>query len=424
MGQIHQRADGARTVTCRTDRRRAHLGVYARGGSRFETSANQGLSHFLEHMLFRGCDALPGPHAVALAFEKLGASFEGATMVDATMLTVDCPAANVHAVARVLADVLRAPSFGGIETERGIVLEELLEDVDENGRSVNADDLLRARLFGAHPLALPIAGTGAAVATFGEQDVREIYPRTFSRASAVTACAGPLAEAELRAIADLLADALPSGTPLQTALWSGPAGQGFEDVKTDDSQCELRLGFLTPGAGHPDREAFELLMRIIDDGMSTRLYSRICNELGLCYDTQASHDTHHEVGVFSLSGRIAPERAPELVREWSLMLTELAQGRIRDEEVIDAKARTHWDADALLESPSSLLEHEALETLWGLPTDMSAWRAKVDALTPDAIRRVAREVFVPGTAAMVSVGPSTPKRHDKLVAAAAPWLGR
>lgn len=396
--------------------------MYARGGSRFETPQNQGLTHFLEHMLFRGCAAYAGPHDVALAFERLGASFEGATMVDATMLTLDCPSENMAAVVDVLCNVLQAPHFGGIDVERGIVLEELLEDVNEHGQSINADDVLRAHVFGQHALGLPIAGTAAAVESFTESEVRAVYPQTFARPAAMVSISGSSSEETLLTLAHRVADALPEGTPLQTERWNGSPPGGFADVDTDDSQCELRLGFLTPGASHADREAFELLVRLIDDGMSTRLYARVCNELGLCYDTHASHDLHEDVGLFAFTGQIAPERAHDLVREWSQIVAELAAGNITAEELNGAKARTRWDAEALLESPSSMLEHEALEALWGTPVDMLAWAARVEALTLSDLQRVARDVFVAGSASLVCVGPITQKRREKLLVAAAPWV--
>lgn len=422
MSSLRTRPDGARTLVLRSDRCRAQVAVYARGGSRFETASNQGLTHFLEHMLFRGCEAYPGPHHVALEFESLGASFEGATMVDATMLTLDCPSENLGAVTAVLCNVLRAPRFGGIEVERGIVLEELLEDVDERGASVNADDVLRARVFQGHALGLPIAGTAAAVATFSESDVRAVYPRTFARSACVVACAGPLGVEALEALTDSVVNALPRGEALHTDAWNGVSHGGFVEVPTDDSQCELRLGFLTPGALHADREAFELLVRLIDDGMSTRLYARVCNELGLCYDTHASHDLHEDVGVFSFAGQIAPERAHELVREWSKIVSELAAGNISEEEIARAKARTRWDAEALLESPSSTLEHEALEALWGAPVDMKHWAARVEALGLADLQRVAAAVFEPSGGTLVCVGPTSGKRREKLLGAASPWV--
>ncbi len=422
MSASYTRPDGARILVRRSDRCRSQVAVYARGGSRFETLETQGLTHFLEHMLFRGCDAYAGPHDVALAFERLGASFEGATMVDATMLTLDCPSENLTAVTAVLCEVLRAPRFGGLDVERGIVLEELLEDVNEHGQSINADDVLRAHMFGAHPLGLPIAGTATAVESFTESEVRAIYPHTFARPAAIVSVAGSFSDEALFALAHRVADALPEGVPRQTPHWRGHSPGGFAEVGTDDSQCELRLGFLTPGASHADREAFELLVRLVDDGMSTRLYARVCNELGLCYDTHASHDLHEDVGLFAFAGQIAPERAPDLVREWSKIVADLAAGSITPEELNSAKARTRWDAEALLESPSSMLEHEALEALWGTPVDMQAWAARVDALTLADLQRVARVVFIAGAASLVSVGPIGAKRREKLLAAAAPWV--
>src|SRR5215469_3674211 len=116
---------------------RAHLGLYVRPGSRFESPAHSGISHFLEHMLYRGTAKLRTAHDVNLAFERIGGSLYASTQVDWAVYSVSVPPQNIEHAADLFADVLSRPLFPDIDIEKGIVCEEILEDLDDEGRQVD-----------------------------------------------------------------------------------------------------------------------------------------------------------------------------------------------------------------------------------------------------------------------------------------------
>src|SRR5690349_23795728 len=130
--------------------RSAAVTVQLRVGSRYESSAKNGISHFLEHMLHRGTKSHPSAHEQALAFERLGGTLGASTYVDHGVLAVSVPPDAVHEVVELLAEVCRAPVFDEIDVERGIVREEILESLDARGRKIGPDDLLREQAFPGH----------------------------------------------------------------------------------------------------------------------------------------------------------------------------------------------------------------------------------------------------------------------------------
>ena len=133
-------ANGLRVVVApQPHLHRAVATIFLRVGSRFERRELNGLSHFLEHMVFRGTGTFPDAHAQALAFERLGATLYAATHVDHGLMSVTVPPQNLARVLPLLAEVACAPRFADIEVERGIVREEILEDLDEDGHLVDAD---------------------------------------------------------------------------------------------------------------------------------------------------------------------------------------------------------------------------------------------------------------------------------------------
>ena len=138
---------------------RAVASLYLRVGSRFEGQHDNGISHFLEHMVFRGTPSMASAHDQALAFERLGATLYAATHVDHGVMTVSVPPTNLERVLALLAEVAVAPRFSHIEVERGIVREEILEDLDDDGRDVDADNITRALMYPEHPLGFTITGT-------------------------------------------------------------------------------------------------------------------------------------------------------------------------------------------------------------------------------------------------------------------------
>ena len=169
---------------------RAVVTMLLRVGSRYETVDNNGLSHFLEHMLYRGSPSYRTAHEQALAFEELGASLYAATQADYGSMSLTLPPESLERATAIFAEVVTRPRFSAIEIERGIVREEILEDLDDEGRQIDADNLVRELVYGTHPLGFTITGSLDQLARFDRTMLRKHHARHYTAANAVLCFSG------------------------------------------------------------------------------------------------------------------------------------------------------------------------------------------------------------------------------------------
>src|SRR5579864_8023638 len=169
---------------------RAHVALWVRVGSRFEAPTENGISHFLEHMIYRGTRRVPSAHAVNLAFEALGGSLFASTQVDHGIFSLTLPPESLEEACGLFGEVLSEPAFRDIDIERGIVLEEILEDLDDEGREVDADNLSLALIYGDHPLGFTITGSEAHVRAFDEGMLRAHHGKHYTADNVVVSFSG------------------------------------------------------------------------------------------------------------------------------------------------------------------------------------------------------------------------------------------
>jgi predicted Zn-dependent peptidase len=381
-------------------------------GSRFETPHSNGLSHFLEHMLFRGVPSAPSSHAQALAFEGLGGTLYAATHVDRGVLSLTIPPDCLSEVLRLLGEVVTRPLFTSPEVERRIVREEILEDRDDDGREIDADNLCRALLYPGHPLGYSITGEPDALDRFDEPTLRSHLAAHYTTEASVLTLAGRLPPLDVViSLAEQSFGELPQ-RPCSVAAAAPPLrarGQAsFRYVESDSSQTELRLAYRAVSRGHALEPAVDLLLRVLDDGMSTRLYSRICDTLGLCYDVWASFEPYHDDGVFDLGASSTHERAPEVAREMLGILDRLASEGPTIAELDKARRRHAWATQAMRDSADDAAEFfgaeaSAMSTRTALRTPEER-HAELAAVTRDEVRQAAEHLFRPERLAVVAVG--------------------
>jgi predicted Zn-dependent peptidase len=392
--------------------------VVVQVGSRFETAETNGLSHFLEHLLYRGTARFPSAHELALAFERRGASLVAATAVDHSLLGFSAPPETFTEVLPWLGEVVQEPLLEGLELERGIVREEILELLDDAGRVVDTSLLVRSRCFQGHPLGWPITGTLAQVERFGAADVRAHHRRYYTAPGTIIVVAGPIDPAEtLPLVADCFAG-LPAGTLPVCAPPERPAGPSFAYVEHPDSQTQLALAFRAPGERDRLEPATDLLVRVLDDGMSTRLYHRICDERGLCYDVSASYEPCADVGLVEVLAETAHEHAEEVLGELIGIARKLRDGGPEPEEVEKAKARHRWELEEMLDDPGAVAEFYALGELSGLGRAPVDRLRELDRVTREELREAAARTLEPSELSVVAVG-SLSRRAEQAMAARA-----
>lgn len=399
---------------------RAVATLFLRVGSRFERREENGVSHFLEHMVFRGTESLADAHAQALAFERLGATLFAATHVDHGLMSVTVPPQNLIRVLPLLAEVARAPRFSDIEVERGIVREEILEDLDEDGRLVDADGLVRALAFDDHPLGFPITGDLATLDTFDVERLRRHHGRHYTGENTVLCVAGRI-DGPVDDIVRLIErdlGSLPRGDVVRAMAPPAPGGSSrFSAVDTPSSQTDLRLAFRAPGTHAAEEPAVEMLLRVLDDGMSTRLYDKVCDSRGLCYDVSAAYEPYDDDGLVDVAATAKNERATTVLTTVLEVLAELRESGPAEAELDKARDRHRWSVEAMRDDPEALAEFHGHAVMSGGPESPEERHARLAAVDRAAVRDAAARVFRREGMATVAVG-SLPRAEERRLARA------
>jgi len=381
------------------------LVMYARVGSRYETRATNGLSHFLEHMLFRGTERWPDSYALHSAIEDLGGTLYAETGRDYSLYQLSVHPESVAGALGVLGDIFARPAFPDLERERQLVREELLEDLDEEGRQINVDDVARGAAWPGHPLGFTITGPLANVERFAVRDVRRHHRRFYGARNMILCIAGAVPAALARRTARRHFAALPPGLP--AAARPAPRGQTaprFAYVENQGSQTGLQLLLRGLGEEHPDFTAQSALGRILDDGMSTRLHYRVCDQLGLAYYCAATIEPLHDTSLLEIDATTAHAKVPALLREQLGLLAALRDSPPSPTELDKAKRRYRWDLESACDDPDALAGWFGGTELFYHPPGYAEKVRRMTAVTAEDVRRVARDVIRPERLTVAAVG--------------------
>jgi predicted Zn-dependent peptidase len=401
---------------------RAHVGLYVRVGSRFEKPATNGLSHFLEHMLYRGTDRLRSAHEVNLAFEQLGGYLYAATQTDFGVFSVTLPPESLDDASRLFSEVLHAPSFLDIEIEKGIVCEEILEDLDDEGRQVDADNISRAMIYPTHPLGYTITGDEKTVRSFNETMLRDHHARHYTAASSVLVYSGAIDPAKVLDIAARDFTKLARGEKVVTeAPQHAQKKPRLKIIENVSSQTELRVCFRAIADRSKHRTAMDMLMRVIDDGMSTRLYHRICDSQGLCYDVSAGFDGYEDDGIVDFAAGVQHARTTQVTKEILALVKELATVGPTEDELAKARRRHRWEQEAMVDSAEDMAGFFAGGTLFERLESMEERRAALEAVTAENVREVAAILAEPSRLNVIAVGLLENDEDKRLADAVKRW---
>ena len=399
-------ANGLRVVIApQPQLHRAHVALWSRVGSRFETSEDNGISHFLEHMIYRGTRRMPSAHAVNLAFERLGGLLFASTQVDHGIFSLSLPPESLDEACALFGEVLSQPAFLDIDIERGIVLEEILEDLDDEGHQVDADNISRALIYGNHPLGFTITGGEKHVRSFDETMLRRHHALHYTADNAVLAFSGNIEEKHALQIAERDFSALPRGERVAAmAPDRSQRAPRLDIVDNVSSQTELRVCFRALSEVDPLRPALDVLMRVIDDGMSTRLYHRLCDSRGLCYDVSAGYDGYEDDGVIDVAAGVQHKRVALVTREILAMFEELAVDGPTPEELEKVRRRVTWDARAMADSAEEAAAFYASGTLFERQSTPQEHVQQLVRVCADEVREAARAIARPERLAKVVEG--------------------
>ena len=227
--------------------------IYVRVGSRHEDDRNNGVSHLLEHLFFRGSQRYPDSVQMNAAVESVGGNLNGVTMRDSSYFYTPSHVDGIEVPLSVIGEMMTRPKLGHLETEKRIILEEMLDEVDERGRDVDVDNLSKRVLYAGHPLAMKIAGTTDSVKALTLKDVRRHFERAYVGGNIVVAVSGPVSRRRVVKATKESFRHLQEGPRFEEAppIALAPSGPRYKYVTLDEAQVEFRMSFPTVRGGSP-----------------------------------------------------------------------------------------------------------------------------------------------------------------------------
>jgi predicted Zn-dependent peptidase len=339
------------------------------------------------------------------AFERIGGALYAATQTDFGVFSLSLPPESLDAASALFGEVLREPAFLDADLEKEIVCEEILEDRDDDGREVDPDNLSRALIYPTHPLGFTITGDEEHVRGFDVSALRAHHRRHYVAKGSVLTFTGAVTPD----IAERLARRDFGG--LAPGEWVAAVPPPHDQVRprlrrveSQSSQTDLRVCFRAPGEDWSGRHSLDLLMRVIDDGMSTRLYHRLCDDQGLCYDVSAGYDGYEDDGVVDFAAGVQHKRVERVTREVLALMSELAKSGPTEDELAKAKRRHAWDLEAMLDSAEELADFLGGGARLGTFETPEERRDALASVTRDAVQGAARLLADPKRLNVVAVG--------------------
>jgi predicted Zn-dependent peptidase len=391
----------------------AMIALYVRAGSRHETPQSNGVSHFLEHLFFRGSEGWPDTVAMNAAVESAGGSLNGITARDHGCYFTPIHPGEVGTGLAVLGDLVRRPLLREMAVEREVILEEILDEVDASGRDIDPDNLSKRIAFAGHPLSLKIAGTAATVRRLRDADVRAHHARFYTGANLVLAVAGPVRPAIVRDLAEEHFGEVPRGRrSVDHPPPSWPSGPNVELVAHEDAQAEFSLSFPCPPENDPDYPVHLCIRRILDDGLSSRLPFEVVERRGLAYSLHAGIDSFSDAGMTVVDGACAPAKLPRVLEEILRVLGELAARTVPEEELVRVQRRHRMTLAFSLDSAAELAGWFGSGEVLSSPEGFEERCRRVERVTPADVLRVARATFRRRNAIAVVVGPARRRERN------------
>ncbi len=381
--------------------------MYVATGARYEREAVSGISHFIEHMLFKGTGKRPSAHDIAVAIEGIGGFFNASTSQELTNYWVKVAYQHFDTGLDVLGDMLKASLFdpNEIEKERRVIIEELRQTLDTPDELVFFD--LDALMWLPHPLGRDVAGTPATVSAITRADMLDYLGHYYHANNLVVSVSGYVQTAEVVSKLSAALGAMRQGH-------SGPYVR-FENVQKatrwhvrykKTEQAHVAVSTWAFDRNHPDRYVVTLLNTILGDGMSSRLFQEIREKRGLAYTVTSFGSALEDCGYFGCYAAVDPKNPVATLRamlnEWGRLATET----VPDEELVKAKELVKGGLLLSMEDTHSIAgwygRQEALRQTILTVDDVTA---KIDAVTVQDLQRVAQSIFRNDWLNLAVVGP-------------------
>jgi predicted Zn-dependent peptidase len=413
---VSERVPGVRSVA---------LGVWIATGSVLESERQAGISHLLEHMLFRGTERY-GSREIDEIFDGMGAEINAGTDKETTSLYTRVLDRHLERAFDVVADMVWRPRFGELEAEREVVLEEIAMYEDDPQDRVF--DVLGGAVFGSHPLGRPVIGTAESVGAVTREHLQAFHAERYLPRGIVIAAAGSIEHDALVELAVRATRERGLGAPLADAGAPGEGHNGHSEQKPvlgletepvpsfkprtrflekDTEQYHVCLG--GPGVARHDERRFALrvLEGVLGGTSSSRLFQEVRERRGLAYSVFTFSNLFANTGEIGLYVGTRPENLEEALGVIAAELRRCVEEPATEEEIVRSRENLKGRVVLGMESTGARMSRLGGSVLAGLPIlSMNEMLERIDAVELDQLRELAAELFEPSRLSVAGVGPA------------------
>lgn len=383
------------------------VGVWVKTASVHEARGKMGVSHLLEHMVFKGTERRSA-RDIALELEVRGGSLDAFTSRDHTSYQARVLDEDLPRALDVLTDLVRNPTLraADLELERKVVLEEIstVEDTPDD----LVFDIHSATLWPEHPYGFPILGTRETVGQLAAEDLKDLHQRAYHPRHVVIAAAGSLDHEVLLKLLAKCGWFTFSPGPEPKAVQSVPTGvRTTRRIARDSAQTHIVMA--TDTVPYTDKRRYPILLinTVLGSGMSSRLFQRVREELGLAYAVYAFQSFYRHSGLAGVYVGTHPSTAQKAMDAIGAELDRMAGEGLTGDALAEAKQQLKGQVTLSLESPSARMHRLAGLALYGEPyRTIDQTLAEIDKVSPDDVVAVAGEFFLAERQTVIWLGPS------------------
>jgi predicted Zn-dependent peptidase len=386
--------------------RSVSMGAWIDSGSRDEAPAVNGISHFVEHMVFKGTTTRSAQE-LAREVDTIGGNLDAFTGKETICFNIKVLDTNVEPALDLLSDLVLHPTFTpeDLAKEQGVILEEI--KMDEDNPDYLVHEIFTQNFWKGDALGRPILGTAKTVSSFNQGIVFDDYARRFTPRNMVFSAAGHLnhdhfVEQVSQAFASLAAS---SDAPL--ARFPAPSTNPHITLKNKKSleQVQFCLGVPAPQINAENRYAVYLLNTMLGGGMSSRLFQAIREEKGLAYSIYSEMSPFRDTGCLSIYAGASIDKTPEVLKLTLAELARIKEEIVPDSELKRAKEQLKSNMVLGLETSSSRMSSLARQQMYfGRFFSLDDLVQQIEQVTPDDIQTLARELFRPEVLALTLLG--------------------
>lgn len=412
-------SNGLRFLYCRNPLSSAfEISIHIDTGSRDETADNNGVSHFLEHMMFRGSQRFPDSVSLAAAMESFGGEANAMTSLENTVYWLKGSNERIEKAFELFSEFFLHPNYADLETERDIILQELANDYNEAGDNIDCESLAMASMFPQHPLGLPIIGTEESISKLSIEDLKTKHSQHYRPDRCILSLVSSLPFNDVARMAEanfgrqwqhvqhteiqrseIKVDYFLNTKPKRTLVLQN----------NSDNQYVLKL--MMPGSGGLNQRVVEdiIVERLLDDGISSRLPATVREKHGLVYDISADAQSYADVGTFSIDATVSQDALQKLFDVLLSELIKVCQEPPSPEELERLKFRYLFDLQILHENHPRLISREVTQLFLNTPLSVEKEAEFVRSMTPQQVQQTAQRIFTHPRQTLVLVGPRARK---------------